>query len=89
MMKRLVFISILCITSAIASDDLSYTKVQTNSLVKILCDCDIQVSDMLSVSLDLLSAFSLVDDSLVKNELLKSPKPAHADKSFVTLSYKF
>ncbi|MDF1880110.1 hypothetical protein JHD50_02135 [Sulfurimonas sp. MAG313] len=89
MLKRIILVLLLCITSALAADDLKYTNTETNSLVKIFSSCDMKVNEMLSVSLDLFSAFALVDDRLFKNELLKSPKPIHADKSFVTLSYRF
>ncbi len=88
-MTRTIVLFTLLTGSIMASTPLSYESKLTGSLGKIFSVCNSQISKNLTMNIDLGSALSMIDPTLLESALQPSAKVVNPEKTVLTFSYRF
>ena len=86
-MLRKIFILLLLINSVVfASDNLTATYTKEKTFDPVLFADKIEVAENFYLDINLFTAISMVDDTLIKEQALEKNSP---EETLFTFSYKF
>lgn len=88
-MARLLVIFSFLLTSVLASSDITYQAKASTSLSKIFSICNSEITQNLSLNIDLSTAMHMIDPSLFEASLYEQTKVQQSQKKLLTFTYRF